>query len=588
MESAEEVGSPAITPILRDFWRFLLPAFLHATKVLRFLVLTSKFHHSIYSDKILVITESRAQQSELVSDLIQSAKSLRISVPPLMWTDRIAALVQNNGRAEVLEFFPPFSFDSRGSPQLSDVLKSKKSLCSLIISDCRLSAAAADSICVALVGSSSLARLEMPSNDFRDGTVPGLILLLQTCHELRTLNLEKTPVRPGFSYDLVAEALKSTSLASLSLMLPRDEGVYAALADSLGSNSVLNALSISAVEGGLGSYHNDFWTKLSSALISGTGCKGLSSLVLVGTPISTQHTFLLTSALKSNICPLTSIEIEVPGSWIAEYWGECLRMNTTITKLSLSSTASCDCSAIADALAVNTSLTSFSRSCGALDREEATVWGSTLPRTRTLKALALENASLSPSSMLLIVVGLSENISITNLSLYNNPWLREEGFAYLGSALMAHYALQKLNLNYCIRANESIGTLLSAAQGCHTLRELSLDSSTLSSRECENIARFLKSNSYIAQLSLDQCSIGTLSAVAIAESLYENHALTRLSLAHNFIGNQGAMAFVELLKVNPTLQSLDLNQMKFDAQTRAALSEAAQIAAVQVSMEYRV
>lgn len=161
-----------------------------------------------------------------------------------------------------------------------------------------------------------------------------------------------------------------------------------------------------------------------------------------------------------------------------------------------------------------------------------------------LVSLYLDSADIDDDEISLLVLSLTENSSLGELSISSN-FLGGVAEKLIGSSVACRDR-GSFNIERVLRVN-------------HTLRKLNLSWNQLGSISGEAIARALHVNRSLAWLSLAYNCIGDSGAQAIGYALNWNKALQFLDISHNGIRNRGGQVIAEGLRDNMRLARIDVS-----------------------------
>ena len=171
---------------------------------------------------------------------------------------------------------------------------------------------------------------------------------------------------------------------------------------------------------------------------------------------------------------------------------------------------------IAEALKLNTSVTSISLSNNNLGPEGAKHIADALKQNTSVSTIYLDNTNLGPEGAKHIADALKQNTSVSTISLFNTN-LGPEGAKHIAEAL---------------KQNTSVSTIY-------------LDNTNLGPEGAKHIAEALKENASVAWISLDNNNLGPEGAKYIAEALKENTSITWIYLINNNLGPEEGKCLAE-------------------------------------------
>lgn len=211
-----------------------------------------------------------------------------------------------------------------------------------------------------------------------------------------------------------------------------------------------------------------------------------------------------------------------------------------------------------------------------------------LPKTKTLRRLALRENGLGPEGATAIAQGLRNNLSLHTLDVAANRLGAAGVSALCDAALLSNVQWIGLARNGCgdggakavamflsgirrlrgidLARNEvtAVGAkaIGDALRGNDTLTSLVLDRNALGSAGVRQLADALRENNSLTELRLSHNNIEARGAQELADALKNHKSLTKLDLGHNLLGDEGATAFGLMLKWNRTIISLDISSNK--------------------------
>mmetsp|Transcript_18600 Transcript_18600/g.34464 ORF Transcript_18600/g.34464 Transcript_18600/m.34464 type:complete len:439 (+) Transcript_18600:183-1499(+) len=191
--------------------------------------------------------------------------------------------------------------------------------------------------------------------------------------------------------------------------------------------------------------------------------------------------------------------------------------------------------------------------------------GGLLERTKHLRVLLLDRCDVAETSLHGLLRGLAFNTSLQELSLAQNPAIRDQGAVMLADMLRENKTLQAVDLNMCeigsmgatrladaivasssplqklnLAYNRSIGGIGAAALGrmlkspCQKLRELNVRECSSGNEGKREVIRALACNTTLTALDLggERLDEPTEVVARLASALKQNQSLTKLSLEH--------------------------------------------------------
>ena len=219
-----------------------------------------------------------------------------------------------------------------------------------------------------------------------------------------------------------------------------------------------------------------------------------------------------------------------------------LKTNTTVKTISLCNSSIDGVTALAECLKYNTSLTRLELNSDEIGDDGAAALGQCLKHNTSLTTLELNSNKIGNVGATALGECLKCNKSLTTLILNSNK------FGDVGAAALVE----------CLKYNKS-------------LTRLELSGNEIGNDGTAALGECLKHNTSLTTLILYNNKIGDVGATALGECLKHNRSLTTLNLNSNKIGDVGAAALVECLKYNKSLTWLELNDNEIGSDGTAAL-----------------
>ena len=263
---------------------------------------------------------------------------------------------------------------------------------------------------------------------------------------------------------------------------------------------------------------------------------------------------------------------------LAQNLGEALRVNSTITSLTLAVCGrfgeGCG-TALGDALRVNRALTELVIPGNGIGDACATALIEALRVNTTLKSLDLCSNRIGHGGAAALGRMLRVNTTLTSLVLELNN-IGSGGAAVLGDALQTNSVLTSLNLAGNGIDNDGAAALATALRENKTLTELLIHHNKIGDYGLILVADALRMNNTLTALSLRGTDFGDAGAAIFSEVFEVNSGLTDLDLSVTDFGDAGAFALAKALRLNTTLKTLDLQYCDdIGPDGEAALKEAA-------------
>jgi hypothetical protein len=175
-----------------------------------------------------------------------------------------------------------------------------------------------------------------------------------------------------------------------------------------------------------------------------------------------------------------------------------------------------------------------------------------------------------------IAQALEVNSRLSSLEL-SCSYIDAEDLARLANVLKINTCLKSLDLGGNETEAAGAKTLADSLEVNTTLNTLKLNICAIGADGTRCIANMLKINSGLTSLSFDGNDIRPAGVGFLAEALKVNRSLTSLTLCHNKIDADDVALLADALKVNRSLTSLDLSHNEIDIDGVALLADALKI-----------
>ena len=238
--------------------------------------------------------------------------------------------------------------------------------------------------------------------------------------------------------------------------------------------------------------------------------------------------------------------------------------------------------ALAEALKVNTTLTTLNISYNNIDDEGATALAAALGKdgNKTLTTLNITYNNIGDEGATALAEALKENKTLTTLDISGND-IGVEGATALAAALKVNKTLITLNIILCKIGAEGAKAFAKALgkDGNRILTTLNIDDNNITDAGISALAEALGvgGNTSLKYLYISRNDIGVEGGTALAAALGKdgNTTLTTLNIYYNNIGDEGATAFAEALGVggNTALTTLDISRNNITDAGISALAE---------------
>ncbi|WP_039360812.1 hypothetical protein [Candidatus Protochlamydia amoebophila] len=302
----------------------------------------------------------------------------------------------------------------------------------------------------------------------------------------------------------------------------------------------------------------------------------LTLLSLIGGRISDKEAEVIANGLASNTA-LKSFSFG--GNQIsdkgAEVLAQALAFNTALKSIFLSGEQISDKGAevLAQALTSNTALESLSLNGNQISDKGAEVLTQALASNTTLELLELNRNQISDKGMKALAQALASNTALKSLSLSDSQ-ISDKGAEVLAQALASNTVLKSLDLSGSQISDKGAEVLAQALASNTTLKSLSLSGNQISDKGAEAIAQVLTSNTALKSLSFRGNQISGKGAEAIAQTLTSNTTLRTLWLNGNQISDKGAEVLAQALTSNTALESLSLSGNQISDKGAEVLAQA--------------
>ena len=241
-------------------------------------------------------------------------------------------------------------------------------------------------------------------------------------------------------------------------------------------------------------------------------CCSLESLSINNNNIMSKGMKYLQFSLKSSenlrVLSLNYNNIDSHG---CDYLGLIIKEHKVIKELSLESNCICD--------------------------EGASTLFKTLKTNTYIKQLSISYNSLTSKSDSVIGNYLSTNNNLVSLNLSNNNF--SDSIEAIASALSRNSSLKELNLNSTSLSNEGIEIFCDKMMSNETLRRIYMNSNEITDENIVHIVKLLRESGVITHLFISNNYITNEGAKLIAQELGKNKYLSHLKLNSNYISDEG-------------------------------------------------
>ncbi|XP_008398358.1 protein phosphatase 1 regulatory subunit 37 isoform X5 [Poecilia reticulata] len=198
--------------------------------------------------------------------------------------------------------------------------------------------------------------------------------------------------------------------------------------------------------------------------------------------------------------------------------------------------------------------------------------------TSRLRALHLNNAQLSGSSLFTLVRALKTNRALLELHLSSNQLNGYQDAMQLGDLLIYNNTLQTLELSDNVLADTGLEELCDGlSRQTKGLKVLILKNNQITERGMNHLAKTLPGLKILEVLDLGDNHLGNEGIQVIREPLMVNSSLLHLGLSQTNITCEGAVALAEFLAESRLIRRLDLHQNRVKLGGLMALSLALRI-----------
>ena len=304
----------------------------------------------------------------------------------------------------------------------------------------------------------------------------------------------------------------------------------------------------------------------------------LTELSLENKAIGDAGAAALAEAIQTNS---TLTVLKLPYNKISEAGAaalaEAIQTNSTLTvlKLPYNKISDAGAAALAEAIQTNSTLTKLSLSHNKIAEAGATALAEAIQTNSTLTKLNLFANEFGKSGAIALAKAIQTNSTLTKLNLSYN-WIGHSGAAALAEAIATNSTLTELNLSGNRIADAGATALVEAIQTNSTLTTLILGKNLIADAGAAALAETIKTNSKLTKLRLYSNSIANTGAAALAEAIETNSTLTVLDLSNAGIADAGAAVLAEAIQTNSTLTKLNLSHNSIAKAGAAALAEAIQ------------
>eukprot|EP01063_Lacrimia_lanifica_P024128 TRINITY_DN32091_c0_g1_i1.p1 TRINITY_DN32091_c0_g1~~TRINITY_DN32091_c0_g1_i1.p1 ORF type:complete len:706 (+),score=241.17 TRINITY_DN32091_c0_g1_i1:65-2182(+) len=234
--------------------------------------------------------------------------------------------------------------------------------------------------------------------------------------------------------------------------------------------------------------------------------------------------------------------------------------------------------ALGSALAVNKKLKTLNLGWNRAKIVGAISLADGLRQNNTLVNLNLAMNQIGPEGSFAIANSLSENSTLVSLNLQHNRVA--ESVVMIGEALRVNTSLKELNLESCSLTAENVVFFAKALAANTTLKSLNLSRNELGDAGVSAVAKALTARTNIRLLDLSETTMTHLAVEDLAGLLDTCPNLQTLVMEDNHIGHEGVKWLAAKLRGVCPLTALNLNRTKLEAKGVKCLAEAIQLSPV--------
>ncbi len=255
---------------------------------------------------------------------------------------------------------------------------------------------------------------------------------------------------------------------------------------------------------------------------------------------------------------------------------DALQVNTTLTSLHFyyNKIGSDGAVALAGALKVNKTLTTFAFELNFIGDAGGVALADALQFNTALKRLRLHGNGIEDAGMAAIANSLRGNTTLTSLSTDGNQFGIESAAA-LADVLKNNITLDTLYLASINIIADEVIAIADALKFNETLTTFHISGEFFfGDNDAKAFADVLKFNKTLVNLALENNQLTDETVFVLADALKENTTLATLNLSQNNFGDEAAVMLSDALKINSTLGELNIEHTKISAAGALALVEA--------------
>ena len=411
-------------------------------------------------------------------------------------------------------------------------------------------------LCETVGGSASLSWLDLDSTQIGDVTAVRLGSILDGSSSLTELSLSRNEIGDQGTIGLAKGLVTNVSLTKLSLSHNKigDRGAIV-LAKVLETNTTLVKLDL---------LRNAFGVEAAEVLVEGAVSNSGRLVSFCGIETKATSASLKDSGLGPADAVLISYDL-----WSKE---SMLELNLSDNRISDGAVG------LVERLKLNTSLTTLSLKVNQICDAGAIGLGEALGANTSLTELKLHFNRIGVDGALGLSKGLELNKTLISLGLSSNAILAD-GAISIGKALSTSGTrLADLNLSNNQLGDRGAAGLADSLKGNFSLTELWLSENGIADAGAVSLGEYLEHNSSLLRLYLTKNQLGDEGAVGLGCGLKANKTLTYLNVSDNRIGDAGARGLCNVLeRVDATLAQLRLHANLIGDAGNADLSAAVEV-----------
>ena len=346
-------------------------------------------------------------------------------------------------------------------------------------------------------------------------------------------------------------------------------GDCTALAEAIKQNSTITQLDLSNNDIGFRPNHEPLVVTIKS---------NSTIIAELKFPLRESDCTALAEAIKQNsTITLLNLSRNELGAGDCTSMAEAIKHNSTITKLNLSNnklgTGNCTALALEEAIKQNSTITQLDLSGNKLGTGDCTALAEAIKHNSTITQLGLSENELGTGNCTALEEAIKHNSTITELDLSVNQ-LGTADCTALAEAIKQNSTITRLNLFRNKLGTGDCTALAEAIKHHSSITQLGLSDNELGTGNCTALAEAIKHNPTITELDMSRNQLGTGDCTALVEAIKQNSAITRLDLRGNRLGTGDYTALAEAIKQNSKLTHLDLAFNNLSAGNCTALAKA--------------